>query len=104
MLSIREAAKRVPCVRGGRSPHPGTLARWIKYGLLTAAGQRIRLESWRIGGTPCTSLEALDRFFSRLNDKEAVDIPATPKQKQFEKQAEAAMKTLAKRGFIQSPA
>ena len=47
--------------RGGRKAHVSTLYRWSDAGC-----KGIRLEAIQIGGTRCTSAEALQRFFSAL--------------------------------------
>lgn len=61
LLSFAEATKGLPRRRGGRKPHVSTLYRWADAGC-----RGIRLESIQIGGTRCTSAEALQRFFSAL--------------------------------------
>ena len=50
---------------------PSTLFRWASKGL-----RGVRLEVIRIGGTQCTSVEALARFFHRLS--EHAEPPAAP--------------------------
>src|SRR5262245_42453387 len=70
VISLTEAASLLPRRRGGRKPHVSCLYRW------TQAGCRgIRLESVQVGGTRCTSREALARFFERLGSTTA-DAPA----------------------------
>lgn len=64
VLSLREACRKLPHRRAGRPTHPATLYRWATEGL-----RGIRLESIQIGGTLCTSLEALQRFFERLSHR-----------------------------------
>jgi hypothetical protein len=61
LLSFAEATKGLPRRRGGRKPHVSTLYRWADGGC-----KGIRLESLQVGGTRCTSAEALQRFFSAL--------------------------------------
>lgn len=61
VLSLVEAAKKLPRRRAGKKPHVATLYRWASHGL-----KGIRLETIQVGGTMCTSLEALQRFFERL--------------------------------------
>ena len=61
VLTLAEAARAVPR-RHGRTVHLGTLYRWHSRGL-----RGTRLEAIRIGGTLCTSMEALQRFFERLS-------------------------------------
>ena len=61
LIRLADAAKRLPRRRGGKRPSTSTLYRWGRHGL-----RGIKLETIRIGGTTCTSLEALQRFFERL--------------------------------------
>ena len=99
-LSLAQAARRLPKVRGAKPPHPATLYRWATAGRKASSGQIVRLEILRVGGTNCTSTEALTRFFCRLNDVGPVDLPPTPKQAALEQQAEQAMDILRQRGLI----
>jgi hypothetical protein len=62
VLPLADAAKGLPRRRGGRQVHPSTLHRWA-----TAGCRGVRLETIQIGGTRCTSREALQRFFERLS-------------------------------------
>lgn len=56
LLSFRQAAKLCPRRRRGRKPAISTFYRWKEQGL----------ETIRVGGQLCTSLQALQRFFDRL--------------------------------------
>ncbi len=61
VVSLADAAKLLPARRGGKRPHVSCVYRW------TVSGCRgVVLESLQIGGTRCTSLEALSRFFVSL--------------------------------------
>jgi hypothetical protein len=56
VVSFREAARDFcPRRRHGRKPHVSTFYRWAARGL----------ETIRVGGQLCTSVEALQRFFDR---------------------------------------
>ncbi|WP_088257342.1 DUF1580 domain-containing protein [Fimbriiglobus ruber] len=56
VVSFREAARDLcPRRRHGRKPHVSTFYRWAARGL----------ETIRVGGQLCTSVEALQRFFDR---------------------------------------
>jgi hypothetical protein len=99
-LSLAQAARKLPTVRGAKPPHPATVYRWATAGRKARSGQTVRLEMFRVGGTNCTSMEALTRFFRRLNDVGPVELPTTPKQAALEKQAEQAMDILRQRGLI----
>jgi hypothetical protein len=61
LLSLADAAKLLPRRRGGRKVHIATLYRWTTTGC-----KDIVLESTQVGGTRCTTKEALARFFQRL--------------------------------------
>jgi hypothetical protein len=61
VLSLRDAADFLPRRRRGKRPHFSTLYRWALKGF-----RGVRLETIRIGGTLCTSKEALQRFADRL--------------------------------------
>ena len=65
------AARNLPALkqagRGGRRPDPATLHRWSTVGV-KVGGQRIKLETVRIGGGPRqTNGAAVSRFVMRLN-------------------------------------
>jgi hypothetical protein len=51
----------IPYRRKGRPLHVSTIYRWHLRGI-----GGICLEAFRVGGTLCTSVEALQRFFDRL--------------------------------------
>jgi hypothetical protein len=53
LLSLRDAAARIPSSRGGRPTHAATIFRLI---------QDRKLEGIRLGGRWVTSLEALQRY------------------------------------------
>jgi hypothetical protein len=59
---LAEVSKHVPPRRGGKKLHQATAFRWAKVGV-----RGVRLETIRIGGSLCTSVEALQRFFERLS-------------------------------------
>lgn len=67
VLPFAAAARRIPSLRAGRPVAPATLWRWAVAGCLARDGTRVRLETLRIGGSTCTSLEALQRFFAALS-------------------------------------
>jgi hypothetical protein len=62
-----EAARRLPALRGGKPVHPATVWRWATRGVRGRDGAAIRLESIKVGGTLCTSDQALVRFFQALS-------------------------------------
>ena len=73
VLSLVEAAKKLPRRRAGKKPHVATLYRWASHGL-----KGIRLETIQVGGTLCTSIEALQRFFERLSGPRSESAIVTP--------------------------
>ena len=98
LLSLTEATKSIPKVDGKR-PHVSSAWRWIKLGL-----NGVHLEHVKVGGRLCTSVEALNRFFNALAEKESGLITkprVSPKvsTKRRTTQIEAAEKTLAEAGI-----
>lgn len=61
VLTFDEACKRLPPRRGGKRPVKSTLFRWSTYGVNGEC-----LETIKVGGATCTSMEALQRFFDKL--------------------------------------
>jgi hypothetical protein len=88
LLTLTEAAKRLPKLKSGKPPHVSTLYRWMQRGCHSHDGMVVRLETVKIGGTTCTSLEALQRFFDRLSGDTTVVTPLTPTMRQREKERE----------------
>jgi hypothetical protein len=56
------------------------------------------LESLQVGGTRCTSREALARFFQRLTDRDVPAAPPTRTVAQRQRAAERAIRDLEKAG------
>src|SRR5262249_20643300 len=61
LLTLAQAADELPRRRRGRKTHVSTLFRWS-----TSGCRGVRLETIQVGGTRCTSREALQRFFEAL--------------------------------------
>lgn len=61
VVSLGDATKLLPKRRRGKKRHVSALYRWAKHGL-----RGVQLETIPVGGTLCTSMEALQRFFERL--------------------------------------
>jgi hypothetical protein len=80
VISLSEAAKSLPARRAGKRPHVSCIYRWTVSGC-----KGIKLESLQVGGTRCTSREALARFFERLSQATGIDreVPGvrTPSQR-----------------------
>jgi len=66
VLSFPDAANHLPRRRKGKKPHIATFYRWAMRGC-----RGIKLETIRVGGTLCTSIEALQRFCERLSNPES---------------------------------
>ncbi|GMU22147.1 MAG: hypothetical protein AMXMBFR13_22350 [Phycisphaerae bacterium] len=61
VISLAEAARRLPRRRAGKKAHVSCVYRWT-----TAGCKGVILESVQVGGTRCTSVEAIQRFIERL--------------------------------------
>ena len=68
LRSFAEAAQRLPALRSGKPVNPSTLWRWTTRGVRARHGVLVRLETIKLGGTCCTSDQALVRFFRALTD------------------------------------
>ncbi|MEK6677602.1 MAG: DUF1580 domain-containing protein [Planctomycetota bacterium] len=81
VVSLTEAAKskHLPRRRKGKRPHVATLFRWATVGV-----RGIVLETIQCGGTRCTSVEALQRFFERCTDPSALPHQSTTKARERE--------------------
>jgi len=111
-VSFAKAARKLPKVRGNKHLAPSTLWRWAKNGRRTGSRRLVHLEWVRVGGTNCTSMEALLRFFYRLNDEEPrpdLRTPTTPHPSNTprtatttspEANAQCAMEELRRRGRL----
>jgi hypothetical protein len=62
VLTFRAAIKLLPRRRRGRSVNVATMYRWSQRGC-----RGVRLETIQVGGTRCTSIEAVQRFFEALS-------------------------------------
>ncbi|MCC7421910.1 MAG: DUF1580 domain-containing protein [Planctomycetaceae bacterium] len=60
-ITLPQATKLLPHRRGGKKANVATLYRWTSTGC-----KGVKLEFIQIGGSRCTSREALHRFFERL--------------------------------------
>jgi hypothetical protein len=64
LISLAQAADELPRRRRGRKTHVSTLFRWSTVGC-----RGVVLETIQVGGTRCTSREALQRFFEHLTQR-----------------------------------
>jgi hypothetical protein len=94
IVALAHAPKDLPYRRAGKKPHVSCLYRWTKTGC-----RGIVLESIQIGGTRCTSKEALARFFRRLTDGDAADAPLVRSTAQRDRDCARAMKELEQAGI-----
>lgn len=80
LLTLQQAAARIPPGRGGAACHPATIWRWIN--------QR-KLEGTRIGNRWLTSVEMLQRHSERetLAALGSMPVPDPPVQTKARKQA-----------------
>jgi hypothetical protein len=93
LLSLAQAAQRMPPGRGGRPVSLGTVLRWVVDGAPGPDGRRVRLEGCRVGGRWLTSVQALGRFAERLTprfDGELAPAPRTPGRRERETARAAA--------------
>jgi len=90
VLSLTQATKRLPNVNRGKRLHVTTIWRWTLGGKKCPDGSTARLETIKIGGTTCTSLEALQRFFDRLTGDREIITPPTLTQRQCQRRNEEA--------------
>jgi hypothetical protein len=67
LRSFAEAARRLPALRVGKPVSPSTVWRWTTRGVRARDGMLVRLEAIKVGGTCCTSDQALQRFFQALS-------------------------------------
>jgi hypothetical protein len=63
LISLTAATKHFPARRAGKKPHVSCIYRWTKDGC-----RGVKLESVQVGGTRCTSREAIARFIQRLTE------------------------------------
>ena len=91
VISLTDAAKSLPVRRRGKRPHVSCLYRWTNGGC-----RGVVLEYVQIGGTRCTSREALARFFNALTRATGSPVDRRPDRRQ---RADAAMRELEEEGI-----
>lgn len=72
VLTLSDATMYFPRRRRGKHPAVQTLYRWAIEGL-----RGIQLETIRVGGTLCTSLEACQRFCNALTEVTVISPAVT---------------------------
>ncbi len=93
LVSFSEAAHSLPRRRAGKRPHISCLYRWSVSGC-----RGVILESIQVGGTRCTSREAVARFFTRLTTGDVADVPAVRSVAKRQRAVARAMKELDQAG------
>ncbi len=93
LISLSDAARHLPRRRAGKKVHTSCCYRWT-----TAGCRGVILESIQIGGTRCTSKEALARFFRRLTQGDAADAPTIRSVAKRERAAAKAIRELERAG------
>src|SRR5688572_9301917 len=78
-LTFTEAAKLPTLRRNGKAPAVSTLWRWATNGV-----RGHLLEIVRIGGTACTTAEAVNRLLARLNERPDMAVPPHQRNRQVE--------------------
>ena len=61
VIPMSKVGEHCPRRRGGKQVHMSTGLRWAKTGCSAEDRTRVYLETIRVGGTVCTSIEALQR-------------------------------------------
>lgn len=61
----------LPKARSGKPVHPSVLSRWSDRGVLARNGERVYLETWRVGGQRQTTQAAIETFLTALNSTTA---------------------------------
>ena len=89
VLSLTEATKHLPRRRKGKRPHVATLYRWAQQGI-----RGVRLETIRVGGTMCTSLESLQRFCQQLTQAGAPSAEVPPSRRQSADRADRELEEM----------
>jgi hypothetical protein len=101
VIPLSQVGEHCPCRRAGKKVHPSTAHRWAVTGCAAEDGERVNLETIRVGGTTCTSVEALQRFFERLSARPeskvyrpANDRPASIAEMRRQERVERELATL----------
>src|SRR5262245_48964611 len=71
IISLTDVAQILPQRRSGKRPHVSCIYRWTVRGC-----RGVTLESIQVGGTRCTTREAVGRFIERLS-RESIPSAST---------------------------
>jgi hypothetical protein len=88
-ITLREAAKLPALRRNGRGPHLSAIYRWVNRGV-----RGKRLETIVIGGSRCTTLEAVGRWINALTNGDRQHVrDRTSTQRHYDhERADAALR------------
>lgn len=92
VISFGDAPAHLPRRRRGKKTHVATLYRWAQRGV-----RGVKLESLQVGGTRCTSIEAIQRFCERLT--KPTTVAASQTRSARERGITAAERELAAEGI-----
>jgi len=93
VVTLTEATHHLPRRRKGKRPAVSTIFRWAQHGV-----RGVRLETIQVGGTKCTSIEALQRFCERLTLANGSNPESPPSPARRRRAAERAERELAREG------
>jgi hypothetical protein len=97
VVTLAQATHHLPHRRGGKRPHSATIFRWCVDGC-----RGVKLESIMVGGTRCTSIEAMQRFFDALTEsadaEHSAAVAPPPVTKSRAKAIAAAERRLTRAG------
>ena len=99
VISLKEATGLLPKSPRNKKLHASTIYRWSLGGLRSKDGMVVRLEVVKVGGTTCTSQEALQRFFDRLSGNSTVVTPPAFTERQRLRRIEKAEEELRRAGI-----
>jgi hypothetical protein len=99
VVSLTEATRLLPKSPKNKKLHVSTLYRWAIGGLRSKDGMIVCLETVKVGGTTCTSQEALQRFFDRLSGDTTVVTPPTLTRRQRLRELEQVDEELRRAGL-----
>lgn len=94
VISLAEAATLLPRRRAGKKAHVSCIYRWTQQGC-----RGVRLESIQVGGTRCTSRQALTRFFDKLTVATGLPPASDQKPASFQRRTETAERELDRLGI-----
>lgn len=72
-LDHLDRAEPLRSIRIPGSPSNPTRTRWVLTGIKNAAGERIRLRAWKVGGRLMTTPLDVDHFLTALNGEHVAD-------------------------------